>query len=129
MERNALLIQPMEDPADERLRPPLDETADHNQVQTVFVDGHGLVRALDRVITEVYNVLDNIPTTIILILISYIMRPGIGTLTVAMLSAVIEPASTARKAATSERPTYFMVTHPQAACRQAPNDHTKMAQR
>ena len=44
----------------------------------------GYVRALDRVITEIYNVLDNIPTTIILILISYIMRPGIRTLIFAM---------------------------------------------
>ena len=35
-------------------------------------------------ITEIYNVLDNIPTTIILILISYIMRPGIRTLIFAM---------------------------------------------
>jgi len=44
----------------------------------------GYVRALDRFITEVYNVLDNIPNTIILILISYIMRPGIRTLIFAM---------------------------------------------
>ena len=44
----------------------------------------GYVRALDRIITEIYNVLDNIPNTIILILISYIMRPGITTLIFAM---------------------------------------------
>ncbi|MBO4885687.1 MAG: ABC transporter permease subunit [Clostridia bacterium] len=44
----------------------------------------GYVRALDRLLTEVYNVLDNIPNTIILILISYIMRPGIRTLIFAM---------------------------------------------
>ncbi len=44
----------------------------------------GYVRSLDRIITEIYNVLDNIPTTIILILISYIMRPGITTLIFAM---------------------------------------------
>ena len=44
----------------------------------------GYVRSLDRVITEIYNVVDNIPTTIILILVSYIMRPGIGTLILAM---------------------------------------------
>ena len=44
----------------------------------------GYVRSLDRLITEIYNVLDNIPNTIILILISYIMRPGIGTLIFAM---------------------------------------------
>ncbi len=44
----------------------------------------GYVRSLDRLLTEVYNVLDNIPNTIILILISYIMRPGIRTLIFAM---------------------------------------------
>lgn len=44
----------------------------------------GYVRKLDKLITEIYNVLDNIPTTIILILISYIMRPGIRTLIFAM---------------------------------------------
>ncbi|MBR4235819.1 MAG: ABC transporter permease [Clostridia bacterium] len=44
----------------------------------------GYVRALDRLITEIYNVIDNIPTTIILILISYIMRPSISTLIFAM---------------------------------------------
>lgn len=44
----------------------------------------GYVRKLDRLITEIYNVIDNIPNTIILILISYIMRPSIGTLIFAM---------------------------------------------
>lgn len=44
----------------------------------------GYVRQLDRIITEIYNVLDNIPTTIILILLTYIMRPGIGTMIFAM---------------------------------------------
>jgi len=44
----------------------------------------GYVRRLDRILTEVYNVLDNIPNTIILILISYILRPGFGTLVFAM---------------------------------------------
>ena len=44
----------------------------------------GYVRKLDRLITEIYNVVDNIPTTIILILISYIMRPSISTLIFAM---------------------------------------------
>ena len=44
----------------------------------------GYVRALDRIITEIYNVIDNIPTTIILVLVSYIMRPGVGTLILAM---------------------------------------------
>ena len=40
----------------------------------------GYVRKLDFILTEVYNVLDNIPSTILLILISYIMRPSISTL-------------------------------------------------
>jgi ABC-type dipeptide/oligopeptide/nickel transport system permease subunit len=44
----------------------------------------GYVRKLDRILTEVYNVVDNIPTTIVLILIAYIMRPGVSTLIFAM---------------------------------------------
>ena len=44
----------------------------------------GYVRQLDRILTEIYNVVDNIPQTIILILISYILRPGFGTLVFAM---------------------------------------------
>lgn len=44
----------------------------------------GYVRQLDRIITEIYNVLNNIPTTIILVLLTYIMRPSISTLIFAM---------------------------------------------
>ena len=44
----------------------------------------GYVRKLDRLLTEVYNVIDNIPSTIILILISYILKPGLRTLVFAM---------------------------------------------
>ena len=44
----------------------------------------GYVNKLDRILTEVYNVIDNIPTTIVLILISYILRPGVSTLILAM---------------------------------------------
>ncbi|GHU69497.1 hypothetical protein AGMMS49992_00270 [Clostridia bacterium] len=44
----------------------------------------GYVRQLDRIMTEIYNVIDNIPTTIVLILISYIMRPSVRTLIFAM---------------------------------------------
>lgn len=40
----------------------------------------GYVRKLDRMITEIYNVIDNIPTTIILVLLTYIMRPSLSTL-------------------------------------------------
>jgi oligopeptide transport system permease protein len=44
----------------------------------------GYVRKMDRVITEVYNVIQNVPETIILILVAYILRPGIGTIIFAM---------------------------------------------
>ena len=44
----------------------------------------GYVRRLDRIMTEIYNVVDNIPTTIVLILIAYILKPGISTLIMAM---------------------------------------------
>lgn len=44
----------------------------------------GYVRKLDRLMTELYNVVDNIPTTIVLILFSYIMKPGVRTLIFAM---------------------------------------------
>ena len=51
------------------------------------------------------------------------------TETVAMASAVMEPASTAFRAAIESMPSICMVTQPQAACRQAPNDHTKIDHR
>lgn len=44
----------------------------------------GYVRRLDAVLTEVYNIIDNIPRTIILILISYILRPGMWTMIISM---------------------------------------------
>lgn len=44
----------------------------------------GYVRRLDRLCTEVYNVLNNIPTTIILLLMAYILRPGFRTMIIAM---------------------------------------------
>ena len=44
----------------------------------------GYVRSLDFFFTELYNVLDNIPTTIVLILISFILRPSMGTLIFAL---------------------------------------------
>ena len=44
----------------------------------------GYVRRLDRLFTEIYNVLDNIPQTIVLILFSYILRPSVSTLVIAM---------------------------------------------
>lgn len=44
----------------------------------------GYVRALDFILTEIYNVLDNIPTTLVLILFSYILKPSISSLIIAM---------------------------------------------
>jgi len=44
----------------------------------------GYIRKLDGIITEIYNILNNIPTTIVLVLLTYIMEPGIGTMIFAM---------------------------------------------
>ncbi|MBQ4090347.1 MAG: ABC transporter permease [Clostridia bacterium] len=44
----------------------------------------GYVRKMDKIMTEIYNILDNIPSTIVLILISYILKPGLSTLVFAM---------------------------------------------
>lgn len=44
----------------------------------------GYVPKLDRILTEIYNVFDNIPRTIILVLLAYILRPGLLTIIVAM---------------------------------------------
>ncbi len=44
----------------------------------------GYVRKLDFLLTEIYNIINNIPSTIILILASYIMRPSISTIIIAM---------------------------------------------
>ncbi len=45
----------------------------------------GYVRRLDRFLTEMYNIVDNIPRTIILIMISYILRPGLSTIIISMV--------------------------------------------
>lgn len=44
----------------------------------------GYVRKLDFILTEIYNIIDNIPNTIVLILISYILKPSVKTLIFAM---------------------------------------------
>lgn len=44
----------------------------------------GYVKSLEKIITEIYNVMDNIPTTIVLILMTYIFRPSIGTMIFAL---------------------------------------------
>lgn len=40
----------------------------------------GYVRQTDRIFTEIYNVLNNVPTTVIRMLITYILRPSLATL-------------------------------------------------
>lgn len=47
----------------------------------------GYVRKADRVFTEIYNVLNNIPTTIVLMLLAYILRPSFQTMVIAMCAA------------------------------------------
>lgn len=44
----------------------------------------GYVRWLDPLLTEVYNVLNNIPSTIILILVSYVLSPSMLTVILAL---------------------------------------------
>ena len=44
----------------------------------------GYVRQLDHLLTTLYNIVDNIPQTIMLILISYILRPSMSTIILAM---------------------------------------------
>lgn len=44
----------------------------------------GYMRKLDRLFTETYNVLNNIPSTVIMVMLTYIMRPGLFTLVFAM---------------------------------------------
>ena len=44
----------------------------------------GYVRRLDFFFTELYNVFDNIPQTLVLILISYVMNPGVSTIIFAL---------------------------------------------
>jgi oligopeptide transport system permease protein len=50
----------------------------------LFGAAWGYLRRLDRALTEIYNVLSNIPTTILLMLLAYIMRPGFRTMIIAM---------------------------------------------
>lgn len=44
----------------------------------------GYVRRLDAFFTELYNIFDNVPQTLVLILVSYVMKPGIGTIVFAL---------------------------------------------
>lgn len=44
----------------------------------------GYIRSLDRTITEIYNIFNNIPTTIVMILLTYILEPSVGTLIFSM---------------------------------------------
>ncbi len=44
----------------------------------------GYVRQLDSLITQIYNIVSNVPTTIVLMLLAYIMRPSFQTMVIAM---------------------------------------------
>ena len=44
----------------------------------------GYVRKVDRLFTEFYNIISNIPQTLILILVSYILRPSLPTIIISM---------------------------------------------
>lgn len=44
----------------------------------------GYLRGMDAIMTEIYNVIDNIPTTVFRMLIAFILKPSIGTLIFAM---------------------------------------------
>ena len=44
----------------------------------------GYVKGADLIFTELYNILDNIPSSLVLILVSYMMRPSVATLLIAM---------------------------------------------
>jgi len=44
----------------------------------------GYVRQLDVLITQIYNTINNIPTTIVLMLLAYILRPSFSTMLIAM---------------------------------------------
>ncbi|MGI6621395.1 MAG: ABC transporter permease [Bacillota bacterium] len=44
----------------------------------------GYVRQIDAFMTEAYNVINNIPTTILLMLLAYILRPSFKTMVIAM---------------------------------------------
>ena len=44
----------------------------------------GYIRKLDFFFTELYNVMDNIPQTLLLILISYVLKPGVSTIIFAL---------------------------------------------
>jgi len=46
----------------------------------------GYARRIDRFMTELYNVVTNIPQTVVLILLSYILRPGFWTIVIALCS-------------------------------------------
>ncbi len=44
----------------------------------------GYVRQTDIIFTELYNIMDNVPSSLVLILVSYMMKPSVGTLLLAM---------------------------------------------
>lgn len=50
----------------------------------------GYVRKLDFFFTELYNIMDNIPTTIVLILVAYIPMPGVSPVLKIVISLTIQ---------------------------------------
>ena len=44
----------------------------------------GYIRSVDKFFTEFYNIMSNIPQTLILILVSYILRPSLSTIIISM---------------------------------------------
>ncbi|MCL1804077.1 MAG: ABC transporter permease [Eubacteriaceae bacterium] len=44
----------------------------------------GYIRAVEGMFTELYNIFDNIPQTLMLILISYVLRPSVSTIILAL---------------------------------------------
>ena len=53
----------------------------------------GYVRQVDRIMTEIYNVLDNIPSTIVMTLLAYMLRPSLKTMIIAMCATGWLPVS------------------------------------
>ena len=47
----------------------------------------GYVRQTDIVFTELYNILDNVPSSLVLILVSYMMKPSVGSTNVRFVIA------------------------------------------
>jgi oligopeptide transport system permease protein len=77
----------------------------------------GYVRQLDFFFTELYNICDNVPSTIILILISYVASPSIKTLILGMsITGWIEMARFIRNQILIIRDRDYNVASPAGSC-------------